>query len=441
MFTEDAQPRDYRRNAACFLVDYVTYAVGIVFINVTTVLPSLVRQLTDSTILIGLITTIQAAGYLLPQLVAARWVQGRAKKRRFITIPGLIGRPAIWVVAATIALFGSSRPNLTLAVFFAGFMLLSFTEGLISVPLFDVFAKVIPVTRRGRLLGTAQVIYGILALGASAVITYLLGAESALGFPYNYAVLFLLAGVGLAVSLVALASIREPEGTLEGAIEQPDTPRVGYLRLLAHIVSHDRRFVALVVTRALLGYAGMAYPFYVLSATDALGLGEQTIGLFVLAQMGGSILGGIVLGALNERRGSIAVIRVNVGISLAMPLTGVLVHMLSGSVLHGALLYLYVIVFLAIGLVNSSLMLGFIPCLLEIAPEGERPVYLGLANTLNALILPAALIGAWILEMTSFPVLFLVSACCSGLAALPASRIARQKERVLVTPCPSDDPA
>jgi len=426
VFTEGTHPQHYRRNAACFFLDYVAFAGGMAFINVTTVLPSLVRQLTDSTVLIGLIITIQGAGWLLPQLVAARWVQGRRRKQRFITVPAIVGRPAIWVIAATIFLFGISKPGLTLAVFFAGFMLLSFGEGLLNVPLFDVFAKAIPVARRGRLIGTAQVIQGILALGVSAMVAYLLGPKSALSFPYNYALLFFLAGIGLALSLLALILIREPEGT----IEQSDAPGTGYLRLLVNILFHDRSFVALVATRALLGYGRMAYPFYVISATGVLGMSEQTIGLFVLAQVGGGILGGALLGLLHEKRGSIAVIRTNIGISLAIPLIAILAHSLSGSVPHGVLPSLYALIFLAIGLVNSSLMLGFMTRYLEIAPENERPVYIGLANTLNALILPASLIGGWILQMTSFPVLFIVSVCCTVLAILPGSRLTGQKERV-----------
>jgi len=426
VLTEDNQPQHYRRNFACLLTDHVSFAVGMAFINITTVLPSLVRQFTDSTILIGLILTIQAAGWLLPQLIAARWVQGRRRKHCFITVPALVGRPAIWVIAVAIFLFGISKPSLTLAVFFAGFAVLSFTEGLLSVPLFDIFARAIPVARRGRLIGTAQVLRGILALGVSAMVAYLLGPKSALGFPDNYALLFLLAGICLAASLVALILIREPEGT----IEQSDAPRTGFLRLLAHILSRDKKFVTLVATRALLGYGRMAYPFYVISATDVLGMSEQTIGLFVLAQMGGSILGGAVLGPLNEKRGSVAVIRANIGISLAMPLIAILTHILSGSIPHGVLPYIYALIFLGIGLVNSSLMLGFMTRYLEIAPENERPAYIGLANTLNALIIPASLIGGWILQMTSFPVLFIVSVCCTVLAILPGSRLTGQKERV-----------
>ena len=420
MSISDTQPSHYRRNASCLIADYVWFGVGMTFISSATVLPSFVRQLTDSTILIGLVTAIQTGGWLGPQLIAARWVRGRARVKRFIIIPTMIGRPTFWITAATISLFGIRSPGLTLAVFYLGFLLFSVADGLSSVSWFDLFAKVIPISQRGRVIGTAQVIYGIIALGVSGTIAYLLGPTSVLGFPDNYALLFLLSGLALMLSLLAIAVIREPKGI----VESPDAPRSGYLPLLWRILSHDRNFLTLVSAHLLVGYSAMAYPFYVIYATEVLGMSAQAIGLFILAQTAGGILGGVVLGYLNGRKGSAAVVVANIGISLTMPLIALAVHILSGGVRHAILPYVYVLVFLAIGLANSSMMLGFIPRYLENAPEAERPVHIGLANTLNTLTLLAPLIGGWILQETSYSMLFATSACCAALAVPLSLRIA-----------------
>jgi hypothetical protein len=47
---------------------------------------------------------------------------------------------------------------------------------------------------------------------------------------------------------------------------------------------------------------------------------------------------------------------------------------------------------------------------LEIAPPGQRPTYTGLTNTLTGLLLPVPILGGWLLQSTSYPVLFAVSA-------------------------------
>ena len=416
----DAQSQHYRKNAAYLIGDYVLFGVGMSFISSATVLPAFVRQLTDSTILIGLVTAIQTGGWLLPQLLAAKWVRGRPRVKRFIVIPSMIGRPTFWITAIIISLLGVRSPGLSLAVFYLGFLLFSVADGVASVPWFVLFAKAIPIAQRGRTIGMAQVIYGIVAMGVSGTIAYLLGPTSSLGFPNNYALLFFLSGIAFVLSLLSIVLIHEPEGT----VSSPDAPRSGYLRLLWGILSRDKGFVRLVSTHILVGYSAMAYPFYVIYATEVLGISAQTIGVFVLIQTAGGILGGAVLGNLNEKRGTAAVVKAHIGLSLTLPLIGFAVNGLSGDVPPAIMTSVYMPVFLIMGLANSSMMLGFIPRYLEIAPETERPVYIGLANTLNALTLLAPLLGGWILQECSYPMLFIAAACCAALALLLRPRAA-----------------
>jgi len=416
----------YRRNAACLIADYVWFGVGMAMINGTTVLPSFVRHLTDSSVLVGLVGAIQTGGWLLPQIAAAGLVRGRARQKWFVVIPSAIGRPTFWISAATVVVLGTRNPGLTLAIFYLGFLLFSVADGMASVPWFDLFAKTIPTTRRGRVIGTAQVIYGILALGVGALIAYLLGPRSPLQFPNNYALLLFLSGLAFVVSLLAIALIREPARVMES----PDSQRPrDYIRSLWHILLHDRNFVRLVAAQLLLGYGAMAYPFYVIYATENLGVSSEAIGLFVLIQTVGGILGGALLGRLNEKRGSLAVVRTNIALGLVAPLIPLLAHALSASVSGVAMPYVFALVFLAIGMANSSVMLGFMTSYLEISAEVDRPVYIGLANTLNALTLLAPLIGGWILQVTSYTytVLFAASACCSALAFLPMTRISSRR--------------
>jgi alkanesulfonate monooxygenase SsuD/methylene tetrahydromethanopterin reductase-like flavin-dependent oxidoreductase (luciferase family) len=77
------------------------------------------------------------------------------------------------------------------------------------------------------------------------------------------------------------------------------------------------------------------------------------------------------------------------------------------------------------GGVNNGNMAGFTNYLMEYAPGAQRPVYIGLANTLNGLVLVAPLVGGWILAGSSYPVLFAVAAMVSG-AGLAATRWLRE---------------
>jgi len=105
--TPDWQP-DERRNFAAFFGDFFFFGVAMSFVSQTTVLPSLARQLTDSAPLIGLVSTLQTGGWMLPQLIASSYVGSYPLKKPLIVIPALIGRAtypllalAIWSWATT----------------------------------------------------------------------------------------------------------------------------------------------------------------------------------------------------------------------------------------------------------------------------------------------------------------------------------------------------
>ena len=55
-------------------------------------------------------------------------------------------------------------------------------------------------------------------------------------------------------------------------------------------------------------------------------------------------------------------------------------------------------------------MLGFMNYLLELAPPGHRPTYMGLSNTLGGLLVIVPMLGGWLLQATSYPVLFVAAA-------------------------------
>jgi hypothetical protein len=54
----------------------------------------------------------------------------------------------------------------------------------------------------------------------------------------------------------------------------------------------------------------------------------------------------------------------------------------------------------------SAWMLGFTNYMLEIAPPNIRPAFVGLGNTLMGLMAFVPAVGGWLLQTTSYTVLF-----------------------------------
>lgn len=394
----------YRRNFVCFVLDYVFFGTGLAFVSQTTVLPSFVSQLTDSAPLIGLASTIMTGAWLLPQLIAASYLADKERKKPYLMLPAAIGRPVFLLLAGVLFLAGDRSPTLILGLFFIGLAVFMGTDALAAVAWFDILSKAIPPTRRGRLIGTGQVLSGLLTVGVGAVVNALLGPQGP-PFPNNYALLFFLAGLSFLGSLSVLVFLREP-------VKPTQTERLSwnaFLPKLLTVLRENRSFSLVTALRLLMGLHGMALPFYVVYATEGLHLGIEAIGLFLSAQVIGGILAGFVWGYLNERSGSKIVIQCSTVMALASPLLALLMGPI-GHLAEASTIYVYSLVFVAIGALNSSYMPGFINFVLELAPSEERATYIALTNTLCGVLLLVPFLGGWLLQATSYPVLFAVAA-------------------------------
>ena len=418
------------RNALCLGLDNALFGASMLFVSKTTVVPSLARQLTDSTVLLGLLSSIATAGWMVPQLLAAHHISGRERVKPYVVWPGLVNRLMLWVTGIGVLFFASGSPQLTLGILLVCQSLLWMGVGVSGLSWLDLFAKVIPPTRRGRVLGVSQALRGVVAILVGFLVGYILDSDSPISFPGNYALLFFGAGLGATISFTAVCLVREPvDHNTPGTV-----PWREYLPKLWSIVRSDAAFRRVMSVRILIGYSSMAYAFYVIFATENLSLSPAVIGSFTLAQTVGSMVGGFVLGYFNERRGSLGVISLATGASLVIPLVALFTHY-SADLLGPSLTYVYLTAFLLIGLVDCSFMLGFMNCLIEIAPPGDRPLYMGLNNTFSAVILLAPLIGGWILRVSTYPVLFCVAAACAALALIPMSALGKYatKNRVMRT--------
>ncbi len=401
--------RDTRRNAALLVLDYSAFGVGMAFLGMTTVLPNLVRLLGGTPLVVGSLAAIQTGTWFLPQLVAGRYVANRPRVKKYVLGPIAIGRSLLALQAPLLLLCAVRRPGLALGALLTALAVFWLADGLSSVPWYDLVARAIPAERRGRVLGSAQSLSGLLGIGVGALIRGILARPNR--FPVNHVLLVQLAAVCLGVSFLALALIREAPSGVASA------PRPGwgdYLPRLRAICRTDPRFVWVVGTRWLSGLADMGAAFYVLFAADRLHMPQATIGLFVSAGVTGSLLSGIILGPLGDRHGRQRVIAIVMGLRCLCPALALFAPLLAG--LHPwvgpAMLAL---AFAAAGMANSGSMVGFTNYVLEIAPPGERSTYMGLANTLTGILIAAPVVAGWLVQAASYELLFAVAL---GVAAL-----------------------
>src|SRR5712691_8972891 len=74
-----------RRNFILFFLDYAIFGIGFSMIGNTTVVPDLVRHLTDSETIIGLAGALYPFAWLVPQLLFAQVINRSTRRKPFMT--------------------------------------------------------------------------------------------------------------------------------------------------------------------------------------------------------------------------------------------------------------------------------------------------------------------------------------------------------------------
>lgn len=414
--------REVRRSFVLGVLNGAAFGFVEALVDPPVVLTWFVSQLTASNLLIGLVAPMGNAGWFLPQIFVSARIQRMQRKMPSYASAAFI-RTAVWLILAT-AVWLVDDLILLLIGFFGLYAVARVASGLGGLAFFDVVAKTIPARRRGAFFAWRQFLGGLLGLGGGWIVKTVLNHPS-LSFPDGHAFLFLLYCVGMAFGMLAFALVREPRGV---AVAEPVT--VGeQLRRSGSLLRTDRVYRRYMAARLTLALAGIALPFYGIYAKRVLGAPDGLAGIYVSARVAATLLFNLPWGRLSDRRGNQLVMRLA---SLGSGATALLALALVGLIgllrPHGYWLpYLALPLFFLDGAVRPAQALVGSNFLLELAPEAERSLYLGLSNTLVGVVVLISGLGGLLVDAFGFAGLFVVAvglsvAACVFAAGLPEPR-------------------
>ncbi len=415
---------DHRRNVLAFIGDYLFFGGGASFAGQATVLPSLVRTLTDSAPLAGLASTLASGGWLIPQLFAANLIAGLPRLKSAVLVPAIVGRVLFLLIPVSLLLLAPGHPVAALAVLFSLYFLFWALDGVASVSWLDLMGRLLSPQERARMISAGQAGGGILGVGAGLVVTVVLASQR-LSAPGNYALLLALGGVAFALSAASFAFVREQPHVSDGR----PLPWRSYFRRLFGVIRGDHAFRRVVVAQLALGAWGLALPFYVLFGRDRLGFPPSAIGVFTVFQVTGGIAAALAMGRLAERRGSRSVMRLWGVLATLTPIAAIAFPLFAAAVPAAARQFLYAVVFLVVGAQGNANMAGFISWVLEYAPVAQRPMYIGFANALSGTSLVMPIVGGLIVTVAGYPALFAVAAAIPFAGLLLTLRVAEPRHR------------
>jgi MFS family permease len=292
-----------RWNIVCHLFDGVFFFAALITISREMVLPSLIADLSDSTFLVGLITLVVQFGVLLPQVFYAKSVEGLAYKKRAVLVTAILQRVAWIPFLVCLLLWWEAR--ITLPALFAVIACNSIGSGLIVPVWTDWFAKTVPESMWGRLLGLRRLVPAFLGLALGEMIRKIMADYDP---PLRYQILVSMGIVFYVLSLLFVALVREERH--EGLPHNRDVSWPAYFRNLGRILFRRPDFRTFLAACLLVWLPIVTLMSYLTKygRTDP-GFSEGLTGTwtkyYFLILGVGSILGGF----LSDRRGVISPFR------------------------------------------------------------------------------------------------------------------------------------
>jgi MFS family permease len=175
------------------------------------------------------------------------------------------------------------------------------------------------------------------------------------------------------------------------------------------LVRQDGALRRLLIANGLVGMATMAGALYAVSAVHVGGLSDPEVGAESTVLFVAMTVGSFVWGAVGDRFGHRATLLWG---TACAGIAG-----LAALVAHGFLAY--GVVFLALGLSISGVLLAGFTLITEFGPEERRPTYVALASVAYApFVIGAPILGGFIANEWGYPPVFAVTALFATAAAL-----------------------
>ena len=373
-----------------------------------TTLPWLVLHLGAPGWLNSLLVPIREAGSMLPQLLIGAVVRSLAVRKGVWVVGGAVQGACLAALAAVAYALQGLSAGIAIVLLLT---LFSLARGACSIAYKDVQGKTIPKTRRGVLSGWIASIAGALSMAVGLGLSLLPESASASVF------VGLLGGGAVLWALAAWSYSRIVEfpGATEGGVNGM-AEAMSKLSLLRD----DAPFRHFVIARALAMGSGLAAPFYVALARDALGEALALLGVFIVLEGLAGLVSSPVWGRWSDRSSR----QVFAAASALAALLSIAVAAAAWADLSGTTaMVFYPLAFFGLGVAHAGVRLGRKTYLVDMAEGNQRTDYVAVSNTvIGALLLLTGALGA-AAALVSVPGTVLLLGLCGLIGAAMSLRL------------------
>ncbi len=311
-------------------------ALTMAFVEVNTVLPSMILAAGGGSFAIGLVTAISTGIPLLAQLIFAGYLMSKRMKKPYLLLGIYLRVGALFSIG--FLLLSPIGGIALLVLLFSVISIFSFGGVFAGISYTHLLGQSILKQDRRGFMAYRQIAGSALSLLGGLIAKYIVGNVS---YPVNYSLMFFIGGSSLFVASLGFTKVRERE---DHGTEIPGFWKI--MKSIPKTLKEDANLLNYIVFNNLTGFGLVLIPFYVLLAKDSFGLSGSDVGSFLLLQMIGMLGAGVLWNRFLKRRGLKRLLITCAMIGSSIPLIAFLLSTSSPDV--------YLIVFLLSGITLSA---------------------------------------------------------------------------------------
>ncbi len=380
-----------KQNFAGFIWHAIFLALTMAFVEVNTVIPSMIMESGGQGFAVGLSTAIMVGIPLLVQLLFASYLTIKPRKKPYL-IFGIYLRIA--------ALFGigfllrSSFESATLLfLIFVVLSIFSFSGVFAGICYTDLLGKGVALQDRKSFMTFRQIAGSGLSLLGAFFARHIV---SNVKYPNNYSIMFFIAGSSLVIASFGFFVLKEKKVDTK---KMPDFWTI--VKSIPSTLKRDSNLLNYILFTNFTGFGLVLIPFYVMLAKKSFGLSGENVGNFLLFQMGGMLLAGFMWRRFLNKSSLKKLLQRCVIIGSLIPILSL--------ILAKTTVEMFIVIFMLSAITLSARKISFEWLLIEITNDENRSLYTGIAGALNLVTALIPLLLGTMIETIGFLPVFIAS--------------------------------
>ncbi len=382
--------QNFRVNFRAFLWHSAFLAFAANFMDVNTIIPSMLIKVGSTPILLGLLTAILLGGSSVSQILFAGFLLNKSFKKKYLLIGINIRIVALLGLALMFYKAFLLSNNWIIFLIFILISAFSFSGAFAGVSYTDILGKVIKKNERKIFFTTRQIFNSVGILISALIVRKLLKYYN---FPLNYSIIFLFAGILILIASLGFWKIREVNSNIK--------EKKGLLKFLKLIPSEIKnnpnlKYYLLIINT--LGFGLSIIPFLVLIAQRNFGLSYDLIGNFLLFNTFGMLLAGLFLFKYSKKFTYKTLLKYSIFIAASLPIAALALSKIQ---------FAYQFIFILSGIFITIYHVAINGLLLEISNKENRITYTGISGTGNIVILLFPVLAGFLISTLGYSKVFI----------------------------------